>query len=129
MSTTAAYGCDQKADFALACLSSTADPQLARLTEDVLRNHGVGPFEYAFCIEASRLQGNHKKPSPPVNPEIACTSQAVQETLMGMGLDAANTAEILRLIATRIHDLEPQLNEQRRMRRVERQLRQAIRKR
>ncbi len=82
----------------------------------------MGPFEYGFVIETRFLTGTHRKISPPVDLEIACTTQAVREELIAMGLSTEETAAALLRIAGRIHDLEPQLDEQVRMRRVERQI-------
>jgi hypothetical protein len=89
----------------------------------------MGPFEYAFCTESHNLRGNHCEVSPPVDLEIACTTQAVREELIDMGFSLEATAAVLLRIASRIHSLEPQLDEQIRMRRVERQMRRALRKR
>lgn len=87
----------------------------------------MGPFEYGFFTESRNLTNNHRRVSPPVDLEIACTTQAVREELMAMGLSSEATAAVLLQIAGRIHDLEPQLNEQIRMRRVEQQMRRALR--
>ena len=89
----------------------------------------MGPFEYGFFTESRNLTSNHRRVSPPVDLEIACTTQAVREELMAIGLSSEATAVVLLHIASRIHNLEPQLNEQIRMRRVERQMRRALRKR
>jgi len=89
----------------------------------------MGPFEYGFFTESRNLTNKHRRVSPPVELEIACTTQAVRDELMAIGLSSETTAAVLLQIAGRIHDLEPQLNEQIRMRRVERQMRRALRKR
>lgn len=86
----------------------------------------MGPFEYGFLMEGCRLRHGPDDGHPPVDPEIECTAQAVREVLIQHGLSAEQTVTLLLQIAARIHALEPQLRERRRLRRVERQMRRAI---
>lgn len=63
----------------------------------------MGPYESGFFLEACRLRGSSVQPYRPLHPEIT-------------------GAQLLERIATRIHAMEPELDQQMRRRRVERQL-------
>jgi hypothetical protein len=82
----------------------------------------MGPYETGFFLEACRLRGSSCQPYRPLHPEITCTVRAVSEVLAADGLPEHARAELLERIASRIHAMEPELDEQMRRRRAERQL-------
>jgi hypothetical protein len=82
----------------------------------------MGPYETGFFFEACRLRGSTFQPYRPLQPEISGAVRAVTEELAAEGLSDHARAELLERIATRIHGMEPAINEQMQRRRVERQL-------
>jgi len=86
----------------------------------------MGPYETGFFLEACRLRGSSFQPYRPLHPEITGAVRAVSEVLAAEGLPDHARAELLERIASRIHAMEPELDEQRRRRRVERQLQRLL---
>jgi hypothetical protein len=86
----------------------------------------MGPYETGFFLEACRLRGSSFQPYRPLHPEITGAVRAVSEELAAEGLPNSARAELLERIAGRIHAMEPELDEQRRRRRVERQLQRLL---
>ena len=86
----------------------------------------MGPYETAFFIEACCLRGSSFQPYRPLHPEITGAVRAVSEVLAAEGLPDHARADLLERIASRIHALEPELDEQRLRRRVERQLQRVL---
>ncbi|MCP9858139.1 MAG: hypothetical protein ACNA8O_12450 [Cyanobacteriota bacterium] len=86
----------------------------------------MGPYETGFFLEACRLRGSSFQPYRPLHPEITGAVRAVSEELAAEGLPNSVRAELLERIASRIHAMEPELDDQRRRRRVERQLQRLL---
>jgi hypothetical protein len=86
----------------------------------------MGPYETGFFLEACRLRGSSFQPYRSLHPEITGAVRAVSEELAAEGLPAHARAELLERIASRIHAMEPELDAQRRRRRVERQLQRLL---
>ena len=86
----------------------------------------MGPYETGFFLEACRLRGSTFQPYRPLHPEISGAVRAVSEELAAEGLPDLERAEVMERIATRIHLMEPDLVEQMRRRRVERQLQRLL---
>lgn len=86
----------------------------------------MGPYETGFFMEACRLRGSTFQPYRPLHPEISGAVRAVSEELAAEGLSDLALAELLERIVTRIHGMEPEINEQIQRRRVERQLRRLL---
>lgn len=86
----------------------------------------MGPFEYGFLCESCNVRGERDESGPPVRQEIACAAQAVREVLMENGFSGDRAGQLLELVASRIHDLEPQLNQRLQQRRAERQQRRLM---
>ncbi|MEB3354248.1 MAG: hypothetical protein VKM34_08440 [Cyanobacteriota bacterium] len=86
----------------------------------------MGPYETGFFLEACRLRGSSVQPFRRLHPEITGAVRAVSEVLAAEGLPDHTRAELLERIASRIHAMEPELDEQMRRRRVERQLQRLL---
>lgn len=86
----------------------------------------MGPYETGFFLEACRLRGSSFQPYRPFHPEITGAVRAVSEVLAAEGLSDHARAQLLERIASRIHAMEPELDEQMRRRRVERQLQRLL---
>lgn len=86
----------------------------------------MGPYETAFFLEACRLRGSTTQAYRPLHPEITGAVRAVSEVLATEGLPDQARADLLERIASRIHDLEPEVHEQMQQRRVEHQLRRLL---
>lgn len=86
----------------------------------------MGPYETGFFLEACCLRGSSFQPYRPLHPEITGAVRAVSEVLAADGLPDHARAELLERIASRIHAMEPELDEQRRCRRIERQLQRLL---
>ena len=86
----------------------------------------MGPYETGFFLEACRLRGSTFQPDRPLHLEISGAVRAVSEELAAEGLPDLERAEVMERIATRIHLMEPDLVEQMRRRRVERQLQRLL---
>lgn len=82
----------------------------------------MGPYETGFFLQACRLRGSSVQPYRPLHPDITGAIGAVSDVLAAAGFPVLARAELLERIASRIHGLEPELDQQRRRRRVERQL-------
>lgn len=86
----------------------------------------MGPYETGFFLEACRLRDSSFQPYRPLHPEISGAVRAVSDVLAAEGLPESARADLLERIATRIHAMEPEIDEQMRRRRVERQLRRVL---
>ena len=86
----------------------------------------MGPYETGFFLEACRLRGSSFDPYRPLHPEITGAVRAVSDVLAAEGLSNHARAELLERIASRVHAMEPELDEQVRLRRVERQLQRLL---
>lgn len=86
----------------------------------------MGPIEYALFAQACRLDGHVLTSSPPVRAELDCLAQAISDTCRTHGMTDAITAEFLRMAATRVHVLEPEIKGRLALRRTEQQILQAL---
>lgn len=86
----------------------------------------MGPIEYALFAQACRLDGNVLTSSPPVRAELDCMAQAISDTCRIHGMTDTVTAEFLRMAATRVHDLEPEIKGRKALRRTEQQILRAL---
>ena len=86
----------------------------------------MGPYETGFFLEACRLRGSTFQPYRPLHPEISGAVRAVSDALAAEGLPNTTRAELLERIATRIHAMEPEIDQHMKRRRVEHQRRRAL---
>lgn len=83
-------------------------------------------IEYALFSQACRLQGHTLRNSPAVRADLDCMAEAISSTYKRQGMNDKETASFLFQAATIFHQLAPDIQKRKQLRRMEQRLLQLV---